>query len=203
MSFYNRNFGEIEAKYFEKKYFENINNYNKLLTSKFFYETFSDYEFCLVCQPDAIVLKPELQEWLELPYDYIGAPWPNGYSLKIQTKKISIPEGITCTSFVGNGGLSLRRNRACIELLSEFDDIAEMWQINGHAEDLFFAFASTLSKSFLTPNFMTAANFSHDIEPVHLYKLINNQIPFGVHAWSKYNKEHWLNIFKIIQGDDK
>jgi hypothetical protein len=199
LSFYNQNFGLIQPKYFDAHYFENIAGYNKLLTSTFFYETFIKYEFCLICQPDAIVLKPELQEWLEKPYDYIGAPWPSGYSLKIQTNKIPIQEGITCTAFVGNGGLSLRRNRACIDLLNEFDDIAELWRTNAHAEDLFFAFTGNISEKFLIPNLMIAANFSHDIEPIQLNKLIHHRIPFGAHAWSKYDRAHWVSIFNGLR----
>ena len=194
LSYYKDNFGPISAQYFDANYFKNIAGYNKLLTSTFFYETFIKYEFCLICQPDAIVLKPELNMWLEKPYDYIGAPWPNGYSLNIQTKKIQIPTGITCTTFVGNGGLSLRRNQACIELLNEFDDLAQIWGNQGHAEDLFFAFLSTLSEKFSTPNFMVAAHFSHDIDPAHLNQIIGNRSPFGVHAWAKYEKNYWENM---------
>ena len=198
LSFYNQNFGLIQPEYFDVDYFRNIAGYNKLLTSTFFYETFVKYEFCLICQPDAIVLKPELHLWLEKPYDYIGAPWPNGYSLKIQTNKIPILEGITCTAFVGNGGLSLRRNQACINLLTEFDDVAALWMRDGHAEDLFYAFVGTLSVDFLIPNIATAALFSHDIDPVHLYKLTQNKVPFGCHAWNKYEPNHWRKILSTL-----
>jgi hypothetical protein len=191
LSFYNENFPNITTQHFDSSYFKNIAGYNKLLTSTFFYETFIKYDFSLICQPDAIVLKPELNEWLNKAYDYIGAPWPVGYSLKIQTKKIPVSEGITCTAFVGNGGLSLRRNKACINLLNEFEDLAELWGVQGHAEDLFFAFLSTLSKKFNTPNLMVAAHFSHDIDPVYLGQFINNATPFGVHAWAKYDRNYW------------
>lgn len=191
LSYYNQNFGIITPFFFDADYFKNISGYNKLLTSTLFYETFIRYEFCLICQTDAIVLKPELDEWLDKKYDYIGAPWPSGYSLKIKTKKIPVPEGITCNAFVGNGGLSLRRNKACIELITEFKDLAELWGVQGHAEDLFFAFSSTLSKKFNMPNLMIAAHFSHDIDPAHLGQIIDNAKPFGVHAWAKYDRKYW------------
>ena len=193
LSYYNRNFGVITPYFFDPEYFKNIAGYNKLLTSTFFYETFIKYEFCLICQPDAIVLKPELNEWLEKPYDYIGAPWPNGYSLKINTNQIQVSEGVTCTAFVGNGGLSLRRNIACIELLQEFPEISATWRHLGHAEDLFFSLLGTISMKFNIPNIMIAANFSHDIDPIHVQNLINGRIPFGIHAWQKYEKEFWLS----------
>jgi len=196
LSFYNAHFGVISRKGFPAEYFQNIAGYNKLLTSSFFYKAFSDYDFSLICQPDAVVIKPELSKWLSMPYDYVGAPWPNGFSLKIKTKKIHLPEGITCTAFVGNGGLSLRRNQACIELLEEFDDVAEEWRNHGHAEDLFFGFMATISSKFSVPSLGLAAKFSHDVDPVYLHQLTNGATPFGCHAWCKYDKDHWLNVFR-------
>lgn len=199
LSFYNQKFGVIEPQYFEEDFFKNISSYNKLLTSTFFYKSFIEYDFSLICQPDSIILKPDLHTWLNQPYDYIGAPWPNGYSLKIATNKLPIPEGISCTAFVGNGGLSLRRNKSCIDLIEEFDDVAEMWRTHGHAEDLFFSLVGSLSENFLIPNIKKAALFSHDVDPDFLYKLTNNRTPMGVHAWSKYNRKHWLEIFAKIK----
>jgi hypothetical protein len=145
----------------------------------------------LILQTDAILLKNELPIWIANGYDYIGAPWPKGYSLTIQTTSLPIEGGILCTTFIGNGGLSLRKIRSCIELLREFPDLAASWQTTGHAEDLFFGFLSTISDFFKTPNIKVAAKFSHDIEPQFLSQLINNDIPFGVHAWTKYNREFW------------
>jgi hypothetical protein len=195
LSYYNQNFGIITPRFFDSVYFKNITGYNKLLTSSFFYENFIDYEFSLICQPDAIVLKPELQKWLNLPYDYIGAPWPKGYSVKINTKKIAIPEGIICTAFVGNGGLSLRRNQACIGLLYEFADVAEMWQSCGHAEDIFFSILGSISCKFMIPNVRIASQFSYETE-LEILDMLNNQAtPFGVHAWKKYDESFWTRIF--------
>jgi hypothetical protein len=199
LSYYNQNFGVITPHFFNPDYFKNIAGYNKLLTSTFFYKTFIKYDFSLICQPDAIVLKLGLNDWLNKPYDYVGAPWPSGYSLKIHTKKIPLPKGITCTTFVGNGGLSLRRNQACIDLIDEFDDVAAMWGKNGHAEDLFFSLLGQISKRFQLPNTMAAALFSHDIDPVYLFDLIGHEIPMGVHAWGKYNRDHWLNLFAELK----
>ena len=62
-----------------------------------------------------------------------------------------------------------------------------------YAEDLFFSFMATLSDFFRTPNFKIAAKFSHDIEPQYLSKIIANELPFGVHAWSKYDRNFWVS----------
>jgi hypothetical protein len=147
----------------------------------------------LILQTDAILLKNELLRWVESGYDYIGAPWPSGYSLTLYTNKIPLENGILCNTFVGNGGLSLRNIPNCINLIQEFPDLALTWQTTGHAEDLFFSFMATISDFFKTPNFKVAAKFSHDIEPRYLSKLIGDDIPFGVHAWSKYDRDYWVN----------
>lgn len=192
MRYYIENFDAVHVQRFDDSFFQNIEGYNRLLVSVPFYEQFFDYEFMLICQPDAIVLKPELHMWLEKPYDFIGAPWPQGFSLKIKTASFPLSEEINCTAFVGNGGLSLRRNAACIKLLNDFPDVREQWYLAGHAEDLFFAFVGNLSEQFRVPNLITAAHFAHDIDPGYLQKLISGQDPFGVHAWRKYEPEYWL-----------
>jgi len=195
---YVNNFGIKRIERFEDVYFADIKGYNRLLVSNLFYERFLNYEFILICQTDAIVLKNELHLWIEKPYDYIGAPWPNGYSFTLHTKLIPIAEGVKCTAFVGNGGLSLRRVKACINLIQEYLDISKTWDEHGHAEDLFFSFVGTLSSHFMIPNIMTAASFSHDIDPNYLQKFTNFNIPFGVHAWGKYDRELWTTIFNKI-----
>jgi hypothetical protein len=194
ISEYEKMFDMRRVERFDDHYFASIVGYNRLLVSALFYERFLNYEFMLICQPDAVVLKAELHLWLDKPYDYIGAPWPKGYSFTINTKHIPIEGGVLCTSFVGNGGLSLRRNKACIGLIQEFDDVSANWHTYGHAEDLYFAFLGTLSQNFLLPNIMTAATFSHDIDPVYLQQLTRHQTPFGVHAWEKYDRSYWENL---------
>lgn len=197
MSYYIEKFQAKNLQRFEDGFFKNIQGYNRLLVSVNFYQQFRDYEFMLVYQPDAIILKPELKFWLDKPYDYIGAPWPSGYSLDINISKFSKAEAIKCTAFVGNGGLSLRRINACVALISEFKDVSDTWYNMGHAEDLFFSLlGSTLSESFKIPNMAISARFSHDIDPIYLQKIISYELPFGVHAWSKYEKKYWQNIFK-------
>jgi hypothetical protein len=204
LDYYKIHFPRIKYKSFSKDYFNNINSYNKLLTSEYFYHSFNLYDYMLILQTDAILLKNELQMWVDSGYDYIGAPWPNGYSLTLQTVKISIENGILCNTFVGNGGLSLRNINSCINLIQEFPDLAFNWQTSGHAEDLFFSFMATLSDFFRTPNFKVAAKFAHDIEPEYLSNFIDKKFPFGVHAWAKYDRKYWESQpgWPIISKDD-
>jgi hypothetical protein len=192
-TYYIDNFKINNFSLFKNIYFNNIQGYNKLLTSISFYKRFENYSYVLILQPDAIILNNDLAFWTQQNYDYIGAPWPKGFSLPINIKNIPIDDDILCTTFVGNGGLSLRNINACINLLEEFNDVANQWREVGHAEDLFFSFLGNLSLNFRLPNIVTAANFSHDIDPIYLNKLIKNKSPFGVHAWAKYERNFWEN----------
>jgi hypothetical protein len=192
--YYESSLGLSKVVRFPEIYFDSVQDYSRLLLSDFFYESFQAYSHVLICQPDARVLKPELGYWIDQPYDYFGAPWPQGFELTLHPKEIKIPEGIRCKSFVGNGGLSLRNIKSCLALLSEFNSLREEWVQYGHAEDLFFGFASTLSKQFRTPNLMVSACFSHETEPEFLYKLIGNQIPFGCHAHELHEPQHWQRL---------
>jgi hypothetical protein len=175
-----------------------VESYSSLLVQDWFYEDFSNYEHILICQTDAVVMKPELQDWLLTPYDYLGAPWPRGYSLQLQIPEIPLLGAVTCNAFVGNGGLSLRRVESCIGLVREFKSISSEWASQGHAEDLYFGFLGNLSKKFLLPNVMTAARFSHDIDPKYLQQMIGGETPFAVHAWNKYDRELWTEIFSTL-----
>jgi SAM-dependent methyltransferase len=195
INYYAQEIGITKVMRFPDHCFKSIEDYSRLMLSTEFYEAFSGYSHVLICQPDAIALKPELQYWVDQPYDYLGAPWPKGFEYTIHSEHIHIDEGVMSKTFVGNGGFSLRNIQSCLALFDEFPSVRSEWILHGHAEDLFFGLVSTLSKTFRTPNLMVAACFSHETEPEYLYKLIGNQLPFGCHAYEKHAPEHWQKIF--------
>ena len=55
----------VTVETFEDRFFQNVAGYNQLLTEPAFYQRFAVEDYVLICQQDAIVLKPELQDWLE------------------------------------------------------------------------------------------------------------------------------------------
>jgi len=196
---YQKEFGIVNVIRFPDQCFISIESYSRLMLSKDFYQAFNRFSHVLICQPDAIVLRPELEYWINQPFDYIGAPWPKGYEYTITLDSIHTDMSILSTTFVGNGGLSLRNIKNCLDLFDEFPTVHEEWLKSGHAEDLFFGLVSTLSKKFRIPNLMIAASFSHETEPEYLYKLIGNKLPFGCHAYEKYSPEHWRKILAETQ----
>jgi hypothetical protein len=184
---------------FPDHYFKSVNDYSRLLLNTNFYDTFVNYEFILVCQPDAIVLKPELQKWIDRGYDYIGAPWKYGLQINLNLgKDFERINPVQCSAYVGNGGFSLRKIKSCTELINQFPSVAKQWVDSGSAEDLYFSLLGTMSLDFKLPNFVTAANFAHETDPEFMHSLTKHELPFGVHAWEKHSREHWNTLLNLL-----
>ncbi|OJX36919.1 MAG: hypothetical protein BGO87_14140 [Flavobacteriia bacterium 40-80] len=96
---------------FPDDYFENINGYNRLMLSNAFYKSFIDTDYILIYQLDAYVFKNELKYWCEKNYDYIGAPAHN-----VRLNSFEPPISLVTL----NGGLSLRKVRAHLNVLNNF-----------------------------------------------------------------------------------
>lgn len=204
--------------YFPEKFFRDIHGYNRLLLSPSFYGAFRKFEFILIYQLDAFVFRDELVSWIKKGYDYIGAPWQQGWGQADESSKFI---------GVGNGGFSLRNVRKCQKVLNSFSyvkkpkTLLKEWHrrrpvdkirsfsklisdltiknnthkffndFNGH-EDFFWGnIASRNFPWFKTSPIEEAISFSFEVNPQKLFQLNNNQLPFGCHAWWKYAPEFW------------
>ncbi len=83
---------------FNNEYVSNLGDYNKLLTSKEFWDKIP-FDKVLVTQMDAEMLRSGIEEFLE--YDYVGAPW------KFQEHG-------------GNGGFSLRSKNVMLDIIEKY-----------------------------------------------------------------------------------
>lgn len=105
----------------ESGFLGSIENYNSMALSPKFYSRFKDYSYLLICHLDSWVFRDELDKWIELGYDYIGAPLflpENGLSRNIWN--LAAPVG-------GNGGLCLRRTSKMLQLCSNFKLRPNYW----------------------------------------------------------------------------
>ena len=198
-SYYTVRFPSVPFLSFDDASFASIEDYNRLLLSKDFYARFFEYEFMLVLQTDAVILRDELDFWCGQPFDYVGAPWPDGYELFVNAGRFEGHNGKQVKVQVGNGGLSLRRVRKCHCLLEEFaGDIVDVFSRTGSSEDLFFSVMGALSSDFIIPNEITASRFSLELKPSRYLALNGGKLPMGGHAWWKYEPEFWLNLFPSL-----
>jgi hypothetical protein len=181
---------------FDPACFASIQGYNLLLLSQDFYARYAAWEFMLILQTDAILLRDDLDHWVNQPYDYVGAPWPQGVQVQVNLDRFVGAQAKTVRALVGNGGLSLRRIAKCRALLDEFPQALDTFRRTGSSEDLYFAVLGLLSADFVLPNERVAARFAWELQPEH-YHAIDPQPPMGGHAWWKYNPGFWAGFFRM------
>lgn len=200
-SYYRERYPKVGIDRFSSPCFESIQEYNRLLLSVDFYTKYSSFEFMLILQTDAIVFRDELEYWCSTPYDYVGAPWPNVFELNLQTGRFEGGFSKHVRTHVGNGGLSLRRNGKCIQLLNEFPVEQELFLRAGSSEDLFFSVLGAVSCNFVMPNEVTASLFAMEGRPSFYFRINGGRLPMGAHAWRISEPWFWakhLNALTLL-----
>ena len=151
----------VERFFFDARFFGSIEGYNALMLEPAFYRTFSNTEYILIYQLDAWVFRDELLYWCSKDYDYIGAPWFKRNGLFSSEKKLFA---------VGNGGFSLRRVRACLDVLEHRGPFKKrLWDILGKRHNRLIVHLKKLPFSRLrklrfanTVDFFRAFNLRHE-----------------------------------------
>jgi hypothetical protein len=196
--------------------FSSIREYSKLLLSPFFYEIFGECDYILIYQTDCLVFSDSLERFCKLGYDYIGA------SLFVRD---SIPLRL---SRVGNGGFSLRRVQAFLNVLkstsipswnsvltSRMADLEQFslstrwlkklkiirevrrgvqWYTRHYSlnEDLFWSDRARLfDPGFKVAPLDVSLRFAFDAHPRECFERSGHQLPFGAHAWARWDREFW------------
>lgn len=195
-------------------FFGTLRRANEMYLSKKFYEIFKDYNFMLIYQLDALVFSNQLEKWVNSGYDFIAAPWFRPVVGSLSYKKGSPPSG-------GNGGFSLRNIQKSLKILdivnksamrtSKNSLIGKLWFIlallqgkshqiwlNAPADDYPFnedgfwsIEAPKYDSNFRVAPFKIALQFAFEKYPVKCFKLNNRKLPFGCHAWKKYDEKFW------------
>jgi hypothetical protein len=215
-TFFSLNLSPIKAKIkpFPDYFFKSVSGYNRLLKSKNFYSSFLQYKYILIAQLDCLVLRDELDHWCDLGYSYIGAPWFEGDA--------NPAPGANFIG-VGNGGFSLRHVDHHIRVLSSFRYLPYKFpRKNAHNyilkaakyakhevifafskpplmcsanEDAFWGMAVPPEYDyFRIPSPHEALSFSFEVNPRRMYEITCHKLPFGCHAWDKYDKSFWMEI---------
>ena len=211
--------GQASYKVFRNEFFSDIPAYNRLLKSPVFYKTFLDFDFLLIYQLDAFVFKDQLMYWCDRGYDSIGAPLFEGHDF-------ARPDSPLVGQ--GNGGFCLRNVKACYKVVTslrklnfqkEYTDsgrspLRNLVRYIKHQlvynyslypfqpiinEDLFRAeVVPAKFPEFKVPSPADAVGFSFEVNPDVLYEMNHQQLPFGCHAWERYDPEWWKPHFKAL-----
>lgn len=220
MDYYEQCLGkQVDYVSFAPHFFTSIEEYSELLKYNLFYKAFSNYKYILIYQTDAWVFRDELLYWCQKGYDYIGAPWFEDFSSHEEGKELwSVGNGgfslrkvvtfdrITRPTFKvkslkhilkderhKKGGLL----RCLLFALGFRNTISyyskEYW---GFPEDCYFChvLGPYIHLNTATPE--EALAFAFEKSPAYLFELNHQVLPFGCHAWEKYDKSFWLD--KVI-----
>ena len=185
----------IHIERFEDKWFQSTTSYSCLMMQKAFYERFADYEFMLLHQLDVFVFSDRIKEFCDKGFDYIGAPIGR-----------FAPFWHAIGARVGNGGFSLRRVPAIINLLNDFDNIVKdtpFFPFFTLEEDLFFAYCGKRDDvNFRTADFSTAQEFSVQEDVGHVYRKIEDSWrPFGCHGLARMDYKLWSSLIREYDYD--
>jgi hypothetical protein len=111
---------------FPNHHFESINSYSKLLLLSSFYKYFTEYEYIVISQLDAVLIR-ELTDEVFKDYDYVGAAWMDELNAFSIGNRIFLNNGkykfLPNRSFsVGNGGLSIRKTSSLITITEKIQN---------------------------------------------------------------------------------
>lgn len=205
----------------------NLKQYNKLKVSRFFYNLFKAYDFLLTYELDAFVFKDELFAWCSMKFDYIGAPWFNGHNVPVEPLQLigvgnsgfslrSIPASIRILKRISllkklrkfwfNSFLQsvIRFERVLkytnfLFKIKDFQNLRDIFFFDKEMyEDRYWSdFIPSLFMDFKPAPIANAIKFSFEAKPSLLYEMNNNSLPFGCHAWRKFEWEFWERFIKI------
>lgn len=212
--------GNILLENFPDMDFSNPGTYSRLLLSRGFYERFIGYQYILIVQLDAFVFKDELDKWCSGNFDYLGAPWFENFSSKegegdfigvgnggLSLRKVETHLKVLNTfSFLLSPRENwLNRKKQHLRGLQWIKHSAGFFldytirnnthylfnSYGGHEDQFWGLSVAKKLDWFKVPQYEEAAAFAFEMQPHRLYALNNNQLPFGCHAWWKYDLEFW------------
>ena len=203
--------------YFDKDCFSSIQSYSKLCLNPDLYKRFETYDYMFLFQLDGWIFKDELEYWCNQNFDYIGAPWFEGYENANEKSRFITPSG--------NGGVFLRKIDKFIVCCSKLSKIQNMRYYNfehfktyykGHYNQIRYYFAksnsvkaniSNANEDYIVVNFFNkldktfkvappeiALRFSFENLPARLYEMNDKLLPFSCHAWERYGKDFYKDF---------
>jgi len=191
------------------RFLASIEAYNHFKISSWLYRRFQRFDFILTYELDAFVFRDELLDWCREGWDYIGAPWFEGWQ-----------EATPDSPFigVGNSGFSLRRTKSCLQISKAIEWIqrllprrlyhsekfralipnsrlTHLMKLAGytdqHEDDFWAGFVPKAYPDFKIAPLEKAKLFSLEANARQILASGKAKLPFGCHAWHSCDSEFW------------
>jgi hypothetical protein len=205
-------------KRFSDSFFGSTAAHKRLMLSRRFYQAFSEYEFVLIYHPDALVFSDQLKPWCEAGYDYIGAPWFNtpktpengfemvgngGFSLRriasflkvIDSPRYAIEPATYWETYWSSKPAHLQYfnlPKKYLKRLRVFN--GARWRMSRFRrnEDHFWSEEAVhYYPQFKVAPVEAGLRFAFECAPKYCYEMNGRRLPFGCHAWSRYDRDFW------------
>ena len=197
----------------DDKYFGSQDSSNRMLLSYEVYWHFNKYDYMLVHHIDAFVFSDQLNYWCSQGFDYVGAPWFEGnhnprYPLKFKgvgNGGFSLRKISSFLKITKNRPL-IRFHRTLYKLYDFLDGqnhtlLRKVLGVNflmrhmkpyvGFEDEFWGLIAPRFYKWFKVAQPEIALKFSFEVLPKEMIKLNNDKLPFGCHAWEKFDPAFW------------
>ena len=212
---YRRVAKDVEVDFINPKWHKSYSTTNRLRIEPFLYKRYRDYEFILLYELDAFAFRDDLEYWCNKDYDYIGAPWfkgfragsvdspligvgNGGFSLR---KTRSLLKALHAFSWIIKP-IDWFRQDFPQNKLKALRDLVKNATIGNNSfflfndypaqEDIFWGICIKRNfEWFKVAPIDEAIKFSFEVQPKLLYEMNNRELPFGCHAWWRYDFEFW------------
>jgi len=202
----------------DDSWLESLTSYNRMCMSHSFYSLFVDHSHILIAQLDSFVFSDQLMYWCNQGFSFIGAPWLSKSCSSDVLEFVGVGNGGFSLRYVPHfcyvSSLKSRKRllipistlRLALQHLSLSSQLKFILQYffalifnSKHyyplTEDLFWSYcAPLLLVDYKIPPPTVALRFSFEMFPTLLYKYNLSQLPFGCHAWKKYEPLFWYYI---------
>ena len=214
-SWYSACVPEIRIEFVDRRWLASYAMFAAFKISPILYERYSDFEYILFYEPDAFAFSDQLGFWCDQGLDYIGAPWfegfgnpsgdriigvgNGGFSLRKVESHLQIARRFQSEQFLFHGYREhsldkIRFAKAALLSLLGFERPRPYYLGPDHYghEDIFWG--RSVPKRY--PHFRVATPeqaipFSFETSPRQLFKMNGERLPFGCHAWFRYDLEFW------------
>lgn len=203
---------------FHEHYFGSVLANTKLMLSREFYERFLDYEYILIYHTDALVFSDQLEMWCKANFDYIGPPWfctedspwvkepgvgNGGFCLRnvknclkvLYSSQYAVEPDIYWEKYSAKTtGIKKYMNypRKYLKYISRFNNVDREVKNFTRNEDKFWSFrAPHYFPDFKIAPVDVALQFAFEGDPRMCFEKNGRKLPFGCHAWPRYDREFW------------
>lgn len=215
---------KLKEERFVPQFFRNIAGYNRLLLSEEFYARFAEYDYMLIYQPDVYVFEDRLVDWCNKGYDFVGAPiFGSTSDTTIHLERGRVGNGglslrrIKAYTDYFSGNKNVIPIQSIAQRIGLIDKFYTRWLVwilmvcgwrnkpksyannwNNNEDDFWSGALCGTNYELTKPSVREAMDFAFERFPRELYGMTKH-LPFGVHAWKKYEyEEFWKDKINIM-----